>query len=98
MNRNEKSLLLYLETCAVDHAGRVNPLRMNEEDMEIIKKWTKEGIINFGRICSEDINSQGSLWVTLPEETFNLAHMERKARSVHMWEKRYYKTTSEKRG
>ena len=39
LSKDEKSLLLFLETRAVDYGGRVNVQHMNLEDMEIAKRW-----------------------------------------------------------
>jgi len=38
MTRNEKSLLLYLETRAVDNAGIIQTQHLNVDDMEIAKR------------------------------------------------------------
>ncbi|MGD7036156.1 hypothetical protein [Methylotuvimicrobium buryatense] len=38
MTKNEKRLLLYLETCSVDHGGLVHTQHMNSDDMQIAKQ------------------------------------------------------------
>ena len=38
MTSDERNLLLYLETRAVDHGGLVDAKHMNKEDMEIAEK------------------------------------------------------------
>lgn len=53
--KEEESLLLYLETCAVDARGMVEAQRINKEDFEIAEKWHKEGFIKFGRMLSAEI-------------------------------------------
>ena len=85
MSKDERSLLLFLETCAVDHAGRVNADHTNAEDFEIAERWNKEGFIDFGRIYSKDCNHHGSNWCKLSEEAFQLAHEERQERAHRMW-------------
>lgn len=104
MTKDERSLLLYLETRAVDQGGLVDIRHMNGEDIKIAHEWDKEGFINYGRVCFEDAQrlSQGGMagkkntaWVELSEEAWTLVHAERKARAVRMWEKRSWKKTSE---
>lgn len=97
MTRDQISLLLYLETCAVDHAGRVNMARMNADDFRQAEEWAKAWFIQFGRIASKHINRDGARWVTLSDEAWKQAHEHRKARAARMWEKREYATTDEYR-
>ncbi len=95
LNQDERSLLLYLEQCAVDHAGRMNILRVNDEDMTILKRWSSEGFIEFGRIVLANCATNGSNWVRLSDAAMEQAHAERKARALRMWRKRVYETTAE---
>lgn len=97
MNREELSLLLYLETRAVDHGGRVSGEHMNGEDYAIAKKWNDEGLLDFGRIASEDVTSSGGSYVIFNDKVFELAHAERKARAKRMLKKRVWKSIKEKR-
>lgn len=53
MNKVEKSLILFLETCCVDRSGGVNLQHMNGEDINIAKGWDEIGFISFKRIASE---------------------------------------------
>jgi hypothetical protein len=99
MTKEEKSLLLFLETQAVDYWGKVDIRHMNEDDMNIAERWNKEGFIKFGRICFKDRKPAGGRnsthWVILSEKAMNAAHDERKARAVRTWNKRDWKTTEE---
>lgn len=97
LTKDERSLLLFLETRAVDHRGRVDTKHMNSEDMAIAAQWHLEGFVNFGRIASEDLNQYGSHWCHLSEQAWMLVAEERKARAERMWAKRTWKTTDEKR-
>lgn len=90
MTKDEKSLLLFLETRAVDYAGRVNAKHMNESDFNIAIRWDKEEFIMFGRIRSKDINSNGAYFCRLTDKAMKLAHNERLARSKRMWKGRSY--------
>jgi hypothetical protein len=57
MTRDEKSLLLFLETRAVDHSGRVDTVYMNADDLVIAKRWNEEQFIDFGRYFASDITA-----------------------------------------
>jgi hypothetical protein len=104
MTKDEKSLLLFLETCVVDEAGLIDVRKMNAEDVAIAVRWEAEGFIGFGRVYSKDIarlsaNSAGrvySQWCSLSEEAWTLAHQERRARAVRVCEKRTWCKASEK--
>ncbi len=97
MNKDEKSLLLFLETCAVDHGGLVCVLYMNDNDIEITKNWNNNEFVLFGRIQFSDIVNSGgktySHWCLLSQKAFELAHQERIARADRMWTKRNWKRT-----
>ena len=94
MSRDERSLLLYFETCAVDFSGRVDLQRVNEDDMQIAECWNDNGFISFGRIVYKDHNSQGNHWVELTDGAWSLAHEERRAR--HERNPRRFQKTAEK--
>lgn len=83
MTSDERSLLLYLETRAVDHGGKVDAQHMNKEDFDIAKKWDEEGFVKFGRIRFHSI-VDGSRWCELSDEAWNLAHAERKAKCARI--------------
>lgn len=80
MTRDERSLLLYLETRAVDYGGKVDARHMNKEDMEIARGWNKSGFLKFGRIKFHDIDKGGTHWCELSDEAWVLVAMERKRR------------------
>lgn len=97
MTREERSLLLYLETCAVDRGGRVEIARMNAEDLAIAKRWNEENFIQFGRISSKDLaRSVGNHWCFLSEEAWRLAAEERKARALRKWSSRQWRKAGER--
>jgi len=79
MTSDEKRLLLYFETCAVDHGGKVDIKRMNKEDIDIALKWNKEGFVKFGRIRFHSIRERYH-WCELSEEAWELAQAERRAK------------------
>lgn len=104
MTVDERSLLLYVETCAVDYGGLVHCQRINSEDREILKRWDREGFLSFSRITLESLellkDKHNTELVRLSEEAWALAHEERRARSVRMSNKSPYRdliTTKTKR-
>lgn len=97
MTKDERSLLLFFETRAVDYAGKVQTAHMNADDFKIAQRWDSEGFVNFGRIAFEDVNSHGSHWCRLSDDAWALAHEERQARACRTWRRRSWRTTEEKR-
>lgn len=90
-SRVEKSILLYLETCLVDQYGRVEARRINMDDLEAIRKFMQEGLIDFGRLSSKAIQKlkdiptkQYTHWVRFSDKAWELAHSFRKERSDRM--------------
>lgn len=79
MTSDERNLLLYLETRAVDYGGKVDIIHVNKEDLDIAEKWNKEGFIKFGRIRAHSIRVFAH-WCELSEEAWKLAHAERRAK------------------
>ena len=97
MTKDEKSLLLFLETRQVDYGGRVNLQHMNDDDMEIAERWNKEGFVGFGRIVRRNHNSDGTHWCRLSKEAFKIAHEIRIERAERMWQNKTWLGTKESR-
>lgn len=98
MNRQELSLLLYLEIRAVDYGGAVDAKHMNADDFEAVKRWAKSGYIEWGRIAqsgTRNMETGHHYWVALSEKAWQDAHAERRARNVRMWKKRTWQKTEE---
>lgn len=98
--QEEKSLLLFLETCAVDYGGAVVMSHMNDEDFKIAECWHREGFLKFGRICSKDIIEKQrrlTYWVRLSTVALALAHALRGERMERTWKNRKYRTAEEYR-
>lgn len=98
LNSTEKSLLLFLETQAVDYFGKVATKHMNETDMLIAKRWLDEGYLTrwerlpaalvFGRDGKTASNPRGETHlVELSDEAWADAHAERRARHARNKEK-----------
>lgn len=97
MTKTEISLLLYLETRAVDHAGRINSQHINDDDLNILFKWKEEGFVESGRICFDDCKNYENMWVRLSPDALKIAYQERCAKADRMWNNKTYTTTEEKR-
>lgn len=95
MSGDERSLLLFLETRAVDYGGRVNVQHMNEDDFEIAKRWNENKFIRFGRIVARNCNSDGTHWCLLSNEAWKLAHQERINRWERIWLRKDFLTTED---
>ena len=105
MSKDAKSLLLYLETRAVDHSGLLDERHMNATDKTIVLGWQKQGFVEYGRICAADLGMRPGhavvptghcgTWIKLSPEALALAHQERKNRMVRMWAARSWRTTEE---
>lgn len=99
--KDKRSLLLYLETRAVDHGGRIQDANMNADDFALAERWAETGYIEFGRIASEDLTGgaiTASLhWCHLSSEAMDDAHRLRRERADRMWANRTWRTTAEKR-
>jgi hypothetical protein len=95
LTKDQKSLLLFLETRQVDYGGRVNATHMNNEDMKIAEKWNEEGFVLFGRIVIRNHNSDGAHWCKLSNEAFEMAHKLRIERADRMWLNKTWLSTEE---
>lgn len=79
MSKDERSLLVFLETELVNHGGKVDARHMNADDMAIARQWCSEGFIKFGRIKLHGITDNRTHWVEFSDEAWELAHAERRA-------------------
>lgn len=89
LSREEKSLLLYLESCMVDNRGRMDSRKINDEDEHILIHWREIGFIDFGRIHPDEyMLNMGGRWIELSDDAWELASIERYERSVRMLKNR----------
>jgi len=91
ISKNELSLLLFFETCAVDRGGLVDIRRMNEDDVRIAKNWSAAGFVGFGRVKYDDIKSTYSHWCELSDEAWTIAHQGRRLRCARLTERREWR-------
>lgn len=57
MSKQERSQLLYLESCAVEYDGFVEGMRMNVDDHDITAKLVAQGLVEFGRVPAKMLNT-----------------------------------------
>ena len=86
MTREQQNLIMYLETCLVDHGGKVESIRMNGEDYAQVELWKAEGLIRFGRLFAREAHKQGRTykathWVLFSDEAWTHAHRLRRERA-----------------
>lgn len=103
----QQRLLMYLETRAVDHRGKIDPAHVNVEDRQQIDDWAREGFIESGRICAADLQPAApsdtarayvpNSWVKLSPQAIAAAHALRIARIERGWQNKGYRTTAEYR-
>lgn len=82
--RDEKSLLLFFETCAVDTHGNVVTEHLGDEERSIAARWHDEGFVTYQRIKFDNIAQLGTrpanMNVALSDEAWALAHQYREER------------------
>ena len=70
----EASLLMFLDTCAVDRAGKIDPRRLNRDDWGILERWETDKKLFCGRLPFEHVEKlakshyPATHWVVLSSE------------------------------
>lgn len=98
LSKDERSLLLFFETNAVDQGGAIDMRHMNAGDRAIAARWVIEGFIEFGRIAARSlpIGSGGRThYVVLGSEALALAQEERRARIKRLDKSRTWQKAGE---
>jgi len=90
-SKDERSIILYLETCLVDGNGKAAGARMNDVDFKNIERFVEEGLIKFGRLPFKEIEKmRGNFavvpthWIRFSEEAWAIAHKLRRERADRM--------------
>lgn len=83
MNRKQENLLMYLETCLVDHRGRVAGCKLNADDHDQIDKWIEDGLVRFGRLPSQEGDRRfgNTHWVRFRDDAWGIVAQARKDRA-----------------
>lgn len=88
MSKVERSILLYLESCAVDAGGLAEGRRMNDEDATAIEKLKAEGLLEFSRIqgtmLGSATNKNWTHWAHLTAAGWALAGNLRQLRAARL--------------
>lgn len=85
ISRDQRSLLMYAETCAVDHGGLLEGSKMNAADLAALSTLADGGILTFGRIPGRLVGTFRrpiTHWCDLTEAGWALAHQLRRARAA----------------
>lgn len=86
ITRDQRSILMYAETCAVDHGGLLEGIRMNTADLSALKELAEAGILTYGRIPGKLLGTfrvrQATHWCDLTDAGWTLAHGLRRARAA----------------
>ncbi|WP_029066532.1 hypothetical protein [Labrenzia sp. DG1229] len=101
MTRDEINLLLYFETCAVDHGGLVRESAMNCDDQAIAEAWSENSYAMYERVQAADHKPGGASArnhvVTLSNQAFEDAHRLRRERADRQFKNRTRLTVAEAR-
>ena len=83
LTKDEKSLLMFFEDMAVNQGGVIDdPRKMNDDDIEIMKRWNKESFVLSKRVhLKEDERRRLTYALRLSEDAWELAHQLRKERA-----------------
>lgn len=88
LNKDEKSFLLYVETCAVDKSFQLESIRMNEDDFSAAKTLEEKGILKVVRLkygyikAHKSFNRTHFCWLT--KKGWGVAWDLRKARAMRL--------------
>lgn len=79
MSKDARSVLLYAETCAVDHGGLLEGVRMNEADMKALRKMESDRLLRYGRIPARLLGQfpgqrKPTHWVKFYDFAWEVAH------------------------
>jgi hypothetical protein len=92
MSKDERSLLIYVESVSVDYGGLVDSRKINAADRVILKRWHDTQFVFFSRITWNSVqmlhDHNNTDLVRLSDEAWKLASEERKARYVRISSKR----------
>ncbi|MDP1712925.1 MAG: hypothetical protein Q8K86_10775 [Candidatus Nanopelagicaceae bacterium] len=90
LTKDQKSLLLYFETCLVDNHGMVDSAKMNDDDHKIVADWQMKGYVQFARFPAKWLMERKNMMhgtahqVRLSAEAMTDAHRLRAERAARM--------------
>jgi len=93
LTSDQKSLLLYVETRAVDHSGKLRDDQLNGIDRANLKAWDRANFVSSDKIPASGRQNDGcSMWAFLSDEAWEAAGKLRRAKSKRMFENRNWPT------
>lgn len=88
MTKDEKSLMLYLETRMVDYAGTIDFVHLNDADIALLGEWEAAGFITQHRLTHASVqllNKKSTTnIVSLSDAAWELAWECRKERAARL--------------
>lgn len=85
ITREQRSILVYAENCAVEHGGLLEGIRMNVDDHHALVELEAAGILAHGRVPGKLLGSfrerQVTHWCDLTDAGWELATQLRRLRS-----------------
>jgi hypothetical protein len=82
MTKDEKSLLVYFETQAVDYKGIIQDTRcMNKDDLTIAKQFNDNDFVTFKRVHINESNNKLTFGVQLSDDAWLIVGKLREARA-----------------
>jgi len=85
ITRDQRNILMYAETCAVDYGGLLEGIRMNAADLVALDQLEAAGILKHGRIPGKLLGTFArsvSYWCDLTEAGWTLAYQLRRERAM----------------
>ena len=85
ITRDQRSILMYAETCAVDYGGLLEGIRMNKDDHAALDELAAAGILTWARIPGKMLGQfkrNATHYCDLTEEGWALVHALRRARAA----------------
>ena len=85
MTRDQRSILLYAESCAVEHGGLLEGIRMNKDDHAALDDLAQAGMLTWGRTPGKLLGTfqrNVTHWCDLTEAGWALAFQLRRERAA----------------
>lgn len=87
LTKDQRSIIVYAESCLVDRGGLLEARKMNKEDFDNLHMYEREGFLSHGRIPFSVMQSlegrdwSPTHWITFKDKAWELAHALRRFRA-----------------
>lgn len=96
ITKQEKFLLMCLESDAVLSLGLVNSKRFNKTDMDSFEKWIENGFIQGGKLSQQSADIyKNTHWVVLSDEAWKMVEKLRRDSAEFNFNRRQWKKEGE---